>query len=138
MEATVKAVNDQMEDIIGGYIECAIWAAGSPFADDDPRAGDELDQHYSADDLADEAQAQMAEDVVTFARDNAADVVAAADQLEYGYPAIGHDLWLTRNGHGAGFWDRGLGELGDRLSDAAQAAGERYLYPGDDDQVYYS
>ena len=24
------------------------------------------------------------------------------------YPAeqVGHDLWLTRNGHGAGFWDR--------------------------------
>ena len=21
---------------------------------------------------------------------------------------IGHDLWLTRGGHGAGFWDRGL------------------------------
>ena len=25
---------------------------------------------------------------------------------------IGHDLWLTRNGHGAGFWDRGLGAQG--------------------------
>lgn len=36
----------------------------------------------------------------------------------------GHDFWLTRGGHGTGFWDRGLGELGDRLSDAAQAYGE--------------
>ena len=29
---------------------------------------------------------------------------------------IGHDFWLTRNGHGAGFWDRGLGEVGDKLT----------------------
>ena len=24
----------------------------------------------------------------------------------------GHDFWLTRNGHGAGFWDRGLADTG--------------------------
>ena len=23
-----------------------------------------------------------------------------------GMPQFGHDLWLTRNGHGTGFWDR--------------------------------
>jgi hypothetical protein len=36
------------------------------------------------------------------------------------YAAAGHDLWLTSQGHGVGFWDRGLGELGDRLSKAAR------------------
>ena len=25
----------------------------------------------------------------------------------------GHDFALTRNGHGTGFWDRGMGEMGD-------------------------
>lgn len=30
--------------------------------------------------------------------------------------ALGHDLWLTTHGHGTGFWDRDLGELGDQLS----------------------
>lgn len=39
----------------------------------------------------------------------------------------GHDFWLTRNGHGAGFWDRGLGELGDRLTAACKPYGEVYL-----------
>lgn len=34
----------------------------------------------------------------------------------------GHDLWLTRNGHGAGFWDRGR-EHGDRLSSWAHSMG---------------
>lgn len=34
--------------------------------------------------------------------------------------AAGHDLWLTSQGHGAGFWDRGLpDELSEQLCDAA-------------------
>jgi hypothetical protein len=37
---------------------------------------------------------------------------------------FGHDLLLTRSGHGAGFWDRGLGELGDRLTSAAKVYGD--------------
>lgn len=35
----------------------------------------------------------------------------------------GHDLALTRNGHGTGFWDRGLGAIGDTLTDEAKAYG---------------
>lgn len=27
---------------------------------------------------------------------------------EWDMGQLGHDLWLTRNGHGAGFWDRSL------------------------------
>jgi hypothetical protein len=26
--------------------------------------------------------------------------------IDDGYQQMGHDLWLTRNGHGTGFWDR--------------------------------
>lgn len=40
---------------------------------------------------------------------------------------FGHDFALTRNGHGAGFWDRGLGELGDTLTKWAQTYGETYV-----------
>lgn len=32
----------------------------------------------------------------------------------------GHDFWLTRNGHGAGFWDRGLGDIGEMLTTACK------------------
>jgi hypothetical protein len=28
------------------------------------------------------------------------------DLRQYSAEQVGHDLWLTRNGHGAGFWDR--------------------------------
>jgi hypothetical protein len=43
----------------------------------------------------------------------------------YGLPRVSHDLALTRNRHGAGFWDGGLPEeLGAALTDAAHAMGE--------------
>lgn len=45
---------------------------------------------------------------------------------------IGHDFCLTRNQHGAGFWDRGLGRLGDELSHAARSFGTVDLYRTDD------
>ena len=40
----------------------------------------------------------------------------------------GHDFWLTRNRHGAGFWDRGYpDEIGDALKEASQKFGEAWL-----------
>jgi len=36
----------------------------------------------------------------------------------------GEDFALTRNGHGGGFWDRGLGDKGRALTEAAHVYGE--------------
>ncbi len=49
---------------------------------------------------------------------------AGLDLLELDSEQIGHDFWLTRNGHGAGFWDRGLGPVGDQISAIAKRFGE--------------
>lgn len=49
---------------------------------------------------------------------------------------VGHDLWLTAQHHGTGFWDRGLGTVGDRLTELAHAskiAGVDILLPEDGD-----
>ena len=51
------------------------------------------------------------------------------------WDAIGHDFWLTRNHHGAGFWDRGLGDLGKQLTDLAHAAGECNTFEADGELV---
>lgn len=51
----------------------------------------------------------------------------------------GHDFWLTRNGHGVGFWDRGLDQLGDDLSALCgygTACPPVEPYVGDDGHVY--
>ena len=44
----------------------------------------------------------------------------------------GHDLWLTRNGHGTGFWDRSMGEVGEKLAKAASNLSQSYVYVSDD------
>lgn len=56
----------------------------------------------------------------------------------YGLQAAGRDFWYTRNGHGAGYWDRGLGKVGDDLASAARAFGSSDLYRGDDGKLYLS
>jgi hypothetical protein len=51
---------------------------------------------------------------------------------------LGHDFWLTRNWHGAGFWDRNLDELGEQLTHLAQAQGMCDAYLGDDGCLWIS
>lgn len=49
----------------------------------------------------------------------------------------GHDFWLTRNHHGAGFWDGDwTDEAGERLTKIAQSFPEQSLYVGDDGWTY--
>lgn len=47
------------------------------------------------------------------------------DLREYPAEQVGHDLWLTRNGHGAGFWDRPevYGQYADVFTGMARAQG---------------
>lgn len=47
------------------------------------------------------------------------------------------DFVLTRNGHGSGFWDRGLGEDGETLSRMSKTYGTVGLYRGDDGRIYF-
>lgn len=48
-----------------------------------------------------------------------------------------HDFWLTRNRHGAGFWDGDWSEPhAQKLDEAAKAFGECWPYVGDDGLIY--
>lgn len=96
-----------IEQFFGAYVEAALWSS----TDDD---GTPLDRDFTAADI---------------------DAATLASMRWPGAERAGHDFWLTRNRHGAGFWDRGLGALGDRLTDAAHAFGEVYLYVNDDGEV---
>jgi hypothetical protein len=49
-----------------------------------------------------------------------------------------HDFWLTRNGHGAGFWDRDYpAEVGAGLSQICERYGGITAYLGDDGEIYF-
>lgn len=126
-----RATQETIEATLDAYVVCALW--GSTGEDGEP-----LDSSFDADDLAPETLEQMREDVEGFLSacwgDTWEDFSIDLSGLE---PAqIGHDLWLTRNHHGAGFWDRGLGAVGDELTKLAHSFGEVDLYVGDDGKVY--
>jgi hypothetical protein len=80
----------------------------------------------------------MSNDCSAFMEENGALIAQALAVDGYSIEQAGHDFWLTRNRHGAGFWDRGLGEVGDKLTEAAHSEGGVDLYVGDDDLVHAS
>lgn len=114
-----------IQNILKHYTIAALW---SSTGDD----GEPLDNMYSLDDIAPEAMQSMTNDVADFVGTNE-DLLITSGQSE---EQIGHDFWLTRNGHGAGFWDRGLGDIGDKLTEACKAFGSVDLHVGDDGQVW--
>lgn len=125
------------------YITCALWASTGTvseedlqleaFADSGLEVGDdyELDRYFGESDLSDECREQMEADCTAFI----AYCEAEGIELPEDDTQNGHDFWLSRNGHGAGFWDRGY-ENGDALHAAAKTFGECDLYVGDDGKIY--
>ena len=47
-----------------------------------------------------------------------------SDPLTTPAAQAGHDFWLTRNGHGAGFWDGDWQKYGEMFTKIAQSFGE--------------
>lgn len=122
---------------VAGYLECLKWST-SGNAD-----GADVD---SLEDFAfsDSAHASAMADCAAFFAANSADLIEAAAVYEEkglqdhtGMEYAGHDFWLTRAGHGAGFWDGDLpDELGERLTEASKTAGNCEPYVGDDGMIY--
>lgn len=116
------------DQFFAGYIECALWSSIDHH--DQP-----MDSNYDPEDIAEITREAMLEDCQDFLLQHADLLDQYTDHYDYSY--AGHDFWLNRNGHGAGFWDRDLpGTLGDKLSDAAHAFGTMDLYVGDDGRIY--
>ena len=105
------------------YIEAALWS--STDENDEP-----LDSNYCIDDLSVETLTQAQTDCTAFQEKNAALIGDRESEA-------GHDFWLTRNGHGAGFWDGDWPKsVGEKLSAESDLFGEIDLYVGDDGKIY--
>jgi len=128
--ALADSMRDRLADIVPaemleGYQECALWSS----VDDD---GAPMDDSGML--LAQETLDQFLADCAAFLGEIDEAEIPWRDELDWSQ--LGRDLWLTRNGHGAGFWDRGLDQLGDDLSEAAKRQGSCDLYTGDDGLIY--
>lgn len=134
----------------GSYLDAAAWTEEESL-DEQATDGDSIGWHKDAMDAADKAcnTFLLTELTDTHLRpdlwDKPLDEMPAQpgeqvhdllERIDYGPEQAGHDLWLTRNHHGVGFWDRGLGEAGAILTRVADEMGEQYAYVGDDDWIY--
>lgn len=113
---------------LDAYITTALWS--SLDRDDNP-----LDDNYSIDDLAPESVDRANKDIQAFI--NAVEK-QGLDTSDHEYSQVMYDFWLTRNGHGTGFWDGDYEKiLGDKLTDICEKIGSVDLYVGDDNKLYF-
>lgn len=134
------ACEEMIRTALDAYIECAMWSStndSSDAYDADTGSGPAFDEDYDADDIAPDTRAEMLREITEMMETAHPDTWLYWDAGQFG-----HDFWLTRNGHGAGYWDRwgtGRGEsLGRELTGAAKVYGECHLYVGDDGKVHAS
>lgn len=93
-----------LRDFINGYIECAEWSEQITLTEDQKK-GIESDC------------AKFLEQTETL-----------LDETDYRSSQAGHDFFLTRNRHGAGFWegDHCTKEQGQKLTQISHTFGETY------------
>lgn len=104
------------------YLETALWSSND--WDDQDECGNptQFDEKFGIGDFTDEAVQSAIDDCVRFL-----ELLGETDcpdfenllEAAYGYgddEDLGHDFWLTRGGHGAGFWDGDYGDYGDAIT----------------------
>lgn len=116
------------------YIVAMLWSS----TDDE---GKPLDADFNVDDIAPETMVSIESDCAAF---YVANSESWEDAHKYGSrdgstesELAGHDFWLTRAGHGAGFWDGDWEEpAASRLTAACKDYSEQSPYVGDDGLIY--
>ena len=118
------------------YFETALWSSSD---DSDDSGGEPLDRNYQNSDFTKEGLITLIEIAQKFENDS--QVIRAVsygeDVFDMGWDQAAHDLWLTQNGHGAGFWDGDWPEpSAATLTRKAHDLGEVNIYVGDNGRLY--
>ena len=145
-------VFEALDAFTQAYIETAFWIEmemgtfrepHEGAATWDPEVHSSLPGDVTFADLSPETLERMVKDCDEFMHSDAWLLICAAlgDKLDFDGGADsrqgGHDFWLTRNGHGAGFWDGDWPEpYATQLTEAAKRFGTFELYLGDDGRIY--
>jgi hypothetical protein len=148
----------EIDTFTRAYIECALWSSCiEPFGrcpecgrDDcvlcrwngarehvcaicserQPSYEPPADDNYDVYDIAPKTLAKMIDECAAFHSKH-------WNSISPDISRAGHDFWLTRNHHGAGFWDGDWPEDEARILTAeSQAYGEFNLYVGEDGKLH--
>ena len=114
---------------VSSYITAMLWSTGGTVSGVEYETLEEFE-------LSGIARAKCREecyDFLTYAQDL---IVSAIKTPGYSIEQAGHDFWFTRVGHGVGYWEKGLGDIGRMLTEASKTFGGVDPYVGDDGLVY--
>lgn len=115
----------ELDSATRAYLETALWSS----TDDD---GESLDGAYTVDDCSVETVNDARADLADFY-----DALPVEIRDAYTAEALAHDFWLTRNRHGAGFWDGDYPrEIGQLLTERSHGYGSVDLSVGDDGKIH--
>ena len=127
MNKNWSAVNaTELSQIVRGYIITALWTEEERINQENDETKKSIDD-LSIDDYAPNSLVKANKDIKEF-------IELAGDSVcqyleDYDCEQLGHDIWLTRNRHGAGFFDRKLDdEVETALTNATHELGEVGLY----------
>lgn len=112
--------NVSIDTVLNSYLETLIWSSGEEF------------DGYSIADIDENSINRSREDIWKFIDMVKKDTEAIDEMNSYDESDFGHNLALSRNGHGAGFFD----DNNDILQELARNLGVADLYIGDDNKLY--
>ncbi len=116
---------DYFQEFFIAYATAALWASNDD--DDIP-----LDSNYSIDDFDPDSIQRLEKDCRDFL-EKAKDLIQNDKRHQNPFEQAGHDFWLTRQGHGVGFFDGDWDEpAATELTNLSHEFGEFYLYVQDD------
>ena len=122
-----------VDEFTRAYMECALWSTNDESTTD---GGVPMDTNYSIEDIEEQTLAKMLSDCNRFQLHYGC-LVEAETMGVSNWKRAGHDFWLTRNNHGAGFWD-GDWPRGDALTRiCTDVFGEFLLYVSDDGKIMH-
>jgi len=110
-----------LDEFTRGYLECVEWL--TPEDVDEEGVVISPAPHERLKGFEPSFLAECIEDCRDFQASNAAYLRLYCEKLGRTMRDAGHDFWLTRNRHGAGFWDRGDDPCLRHLTDVSNAHG---------------
>jgi hypothetical protein len=151
---------NELNYILKGYLDCALWTEEDRLKDEqetnklnidfnEDDTDDEMDdfekmykrkntsKQFTIEDIETNSLISTYNDIKEFIRNAGSNAINYAIK-ENGYERLGHDIWLTRNGHGAGFFDHNYDDdIQTKLIEAGKNLKEKHLYVTEENQLMF-
>jgi hypothetical protein len=127
-------VPDGLDDFTAGYFAAAEWTnpADELLTPADGEESTEVEEEMlEISGWSEAARESAIADCKAFQTEHAALLGSYYTESGRGEESAGIDFWLSRCGHGSGFFDRGNAPCFDALQDAARHCGSRDVYVSD-------